>query len=271
MQLANYKVEKITPELAQKILHNKELRKQMCNDPATLKGLPRKTVTDKITPQDAETVLNARRVAEIQNLLTRYVSGFNSLNSCIDTQGKCLRKDAAGKQKLYDEVRKAMRPFGQGQVGFHMLGSESGKAVGLPGVEQVVVEKRHNLDLATLQQEDGMSKMFINMVDAMAKEGWAKSKLRLTDAFRTELPGVFLICGRLQRMKADGSVYLDQGVIHAVVPDAGTDAGAGKTRYGIADMYFYDYDEKSKGAPPMKVLQCLATSPYYQKQAISRL
>ena len=71
-------------------------------------------------------------------------------------------------------------------------------------------------------------------------------------------------------MKANGKVYLDQGVIHAVVPGAGTDS-QGASSYGIQDMYFYDYDVKTNGAPSQKVLRALATSPYYQKTMRSRL
>lgn len=67
-------------------------------------------------------------------------------------------------------------------------------------------------------------------------------------------------------MKSNGEVYLDQGVIHAVVPGAGTDAG-GASNYGIQDIYFYDYNEKL----PVMVQQKLANSIYFKKQIASKL
>jgi len=271
--LQQYKVEKIDLDLAQKVFFNKQLARQSKEDPASVAGLLPKNATQKyrITVSDAERVMSARKVAEIKGVLSNYVTGFNKLNACIDSQKmRVRREDAAAKQLLYDGVRAAMRPFGQGAVGFHMLGKDSGKAVGLVGLEKVTVEKKHGMDVSVLEQTDGMSKMFVNMVESMAKEGWAKSKLRLTDAFRCEIPGVFLVSGRLQRFNMKGECYLDQGVIHVVMPSAVTDASAdGGSAYKIQDMFFYDYNvrEAQMGHFPPEVIMALAASPYYQKRA----
>jgi hypothetical protein len=57
------------------------------------------------------------------------------------------------------------------------------------------------------------------------------------------------------RMKSDKSVYLDQGVVH--VAAQGSDG-----KYGIKEVYFYDYDNAS-GSMPKKVADALINAGYF--------
>lgn len=137
--------------------------------------------------------------------------------------------------------------------------------VNLDGVKEVKVEKQHALDM-TGQNQDALTKLVVNMLQGMASEGWTQSKLQLTDAFKTDVKGVYLVCGRLRRMKAGGEVYLDQGVVHVAVPGGGVDGS-----YGIQDIYFYDWAP----VPPQNLLEKLGESEYFghsaRKMLLSKL